>query len=338
VTATDVEEHMNRLTQAGRDRAADLARTSIRKRNGPKPTPEQFQKHITSDFSDYQAMLVYVLLLVPLTAWFAISAMSLFQIGSQEFVDSSQRIFFGVVKKGTIVGVAVILGAEISQIIFVIAHQVVAKGRKTAERVFIVGMVLSTLVALVGNAQHSLTGTDLTPFRFLIALTPPVIVLLLGEILALLWLEGQQLRHESNVKYSTSLKAWQAVDQEPSKHSDWIKVFATALREELCHVNEITVDDLSPEEWRDAVMAELGAEDWLDLQRNSLGIQVDKGATAIAQVVEFLHQHPDIALALQNKTIMQSDIASKIGVSQASVSRGLARYSTNGHDTHERIQ
>jgi predicted XRE-type DNA-binding protein len=109
-------------------------------------------------------------------------------------------------------------------------------------------------------------------------------------------------------------------------------VLATALREELCRVNNMTIDDLSPDEWRVAVMAELEAEAWIELSEISRKSQKGEGHKtphAKRKVLDYLQQHPE-AFSLK-----QSEIAEILDVSVPTVSRAVNAYQRNGHGGSE---
>jgi hypothetical protein len=246
------------LTQSKRDRAKERARSSIARRLGPAPKPDQFNQLVMDYYPSQIKRWVYALMLIPLLAFLTLSAMRLYEIGKE--MHTGDASILGLSEK-SLSGIDVVIGAEFAQIVFVVALSVLAVTTKS-KFAFGVGIVLSTAIALVGNVQAGLWGEAFSVFRLLITVAPPIVVLVLGEVLALLWLDTIRANHEAQRLYAVELGNWSAIDREPELHSDWLKVLATAIRDELIRHNGITVDDLSSQEWMTLVDAEINAENW----------------------------------------------------------------------------
>jgi hypothetical protein len=333
---------MKGLTQAKRDQARQRARASIHRRNGPPPTLAQFKRHTKGRFSTPVKVFVYLLILIPLMAFSTLSAMRLYEIGKE--MHSSNAELLGLLPESQVSGGDVVLGAEFAQIIFVVALAVLVGERKGARLAFIVGIILSTLIALIGNAQAGLWHEKFTAFRVLITFAPPVIVLVLGEVLALLWLDTLAAGHEAERLYSMALDTWSALDRDPEQHPDWSKTFATALRDMLCQVNNMVVDDLPSDEWLRVVDAEMRAEDWYvpgEFQPNSRN-RTESKARARKGLVEFvegpmsqaekvkhvLAERPDLLHMAKNEA------AEELGVGMSTLYKGIEMYQNNGNSHH----
>lgn len=300
---------MKTLTQAKRDQARERARSSIRRRHGAAPTREQFQHHSRKYPLKIQAV-VYILMLIPLVAFLLLSAMRLFAIGKQMHADVSLGAkLLGVYDQAPIAGLAIVLGAEFAQVVFTVALTVLAGGRKAARFAFVVGIILSTLIALIGNAQYALWGKDISAFRVLETLAPPIVVLVLGEVLALLWLDSISAGHETQRLYDIARNDWAKVNKEPERHPEWLKAYATALRDELCRYNGMSIDDLQPDEWRTLVQNEIDAENWYSTEfhgmrmeprkvsknsKSGLIYSVDGDGTQVEKVIRLFNERPEL--------------------------------------------
>lgn len=328
---------MKTLTQAKRDQARARARASIARRNGPPPELAQFQHHVGRKYPVRIVALVYVLMMIPLIAFLLLSAMRLFAIGEAMHRSTSAGQTILGMDQAPIAGLAVVLGAELAQIVFTVSLSVLAGERRGAKWAFAVGIVLSTLIALVGNAEYALWNKSFSLFRLLETLAPPIVVLVLGEVLALLWLDAVSAGHEAQRLHQDALYAWTEIDRNPEQHPDWAKVFATALRDLLCQVNDCKVDDHTPAEWAAAVNVELSAEDWYspELHVTTVNKTADPAVPPQERAIHYLHDHPDVFKDLQAQIISQSEVAQTLGISQSSMSRAFQKVLNNGNGHHE---
>ncbi len=255
------------LNTAGRDRARFRTAASIKRRHGTRPTLEQFKNQGNGSFPAKVKRSVYVMMFIPLLAFLSLSAMRLYDIGKDVHQTGEDKKLFGVVDQDLVSGIDVVLGAEFAMIVFVIALKVLSGDSVWSKRAFLAGIALSTLIALIGNAQDSLfppggEEVDRTAFLYLITFAPPLIVLILGEVLALLWLDTITAAHQARERWEYAVSVWDVIDRDPEQHPEWRQVFANVLREEICKLNKITVDDLTTEEWAAMVTDELNAEKW----------------------------------------------------------------------------
>jgi hypothetical protein len=164
-------ENLRPLTQEQRQGARKNAHDAVIRAIGPKPMREHFYHSTISKYPPSVTRLIFLLCLVLLLAAFTPSAIRLYVIGSQTF---GQAVSNDVAM--TAVGFATILSAEIGQIVFSLALATLGTSR-SARRLLITSMTIATIISLVGNVQTALPGHETSPFAWLEALAPPIIVL-----------------------------------------------------------------------------------------------------------------------------------------------------------------
>ena len=341
MTGEKYQNVLKPLTQAKRDRARERARSSILRRHGPAPTMEQFSQQSVGHYPSGIKRGVYVLMLIPLIAFLTLSAMRLYEIGKE--MHAGDEAILGLSQK-SLSGVDVVVGAEFAQIVFVVALSVLAS-KPLSKMAFWVGIALTTAISLVGNMQAGLWGESFSAFRLLITVAPPVVVLVLGEVLALLWLDTIKTNHETQRLHQEALKQWTVIHREPELHDDWLKVYATAIRDELIRLNGIAVDDLATDVWTDLVNAEINAEEWYKTvtvtgvtdnasqsgqkrQSETVTPDIDPDIaklTGKARVKAYIDRYPEA------KTADPDELAGLLSVSVRTVFRGKSEVSKNGY-------
>jgi hypothetical protein len=190
------------------------------------------------------------------------TAIRLYVIGSQTFgqaVDSAVAM--------TVVGLATVLSAEVGQVVFSLALATLGTSR-SSRRVLYASMSIATILALTGNIQTALPGHAQSPFAWLEAVTPPLIVLSTAYVLKEQVLERIEQRHADERAFQSALAEWQVATAEPEQHSQWSQFYANALRDALLKANsrrkealsEMTIDD-----WRVVVYRETQADLWYEV-------------------------------------------------------------------------
>lgn len=122
-------------------------------------------------------------------------------------------------------------------------------------------------MALGGNIQIALPGHEHSPFAWLEAVVPPLIVLSTAYVLKGQLLETIEQRHTHERAYQTALAEWQAATGEPEQHSQWSQFYANALRDALRHANvrrQEALAVLTTADWRSLVYRELQSEKWYE--------------------------------------------------------------------------
>lgn len=128
-------------------------------------------------------------------------------------------------------------------------------------------MMFATLIALVGNIQLALPGHTRSPFAWLEAIAPPLLVLSTAYVLKSQMLDSIQQRHANERAYQDALVTWAAATNEPEQHPRWSQFYANALRDALRRSNarrKVVLEDMTTADWRAAVWRELQAESWYE--------------------------------------------------------------------------
>jgi hypothetical protein len=203
--------------------------------------------------------LIGVLCIVLLLAAFTPSAIRLYVIGSQTF---GQAVNNSVAM--TAVGLATVLSAEVGQVVFSLALATLGTSR-SSRRLLYGSMSIATLVALVGNVQISLPGHAASPFAWLEAIAPPLLVLSTAYVLKEQVLETIEQRHAAERAFQLALAEWQAATALPEQHAHWQQCYANALWDTLRKANarrKEALDGMSLDDWRLAVYREIQADLW----------------------------------------------------------------------------
>lgn len=262
---------LNSLTEADRLEARDLARANVTRRAGPKPDRRQFDDHELRAYPRYIVVTVTLIVLVLVLAFFSISAMRLYSIGSHTF---AQRI--GNPTAQLVAGIAIVIGSEAGALGFLLAAGVLAADHAQERRTLYGLAFASTLLALLGNMQFALGGDwrgmiTADPFAIFEACFPPVVVLGAGLVFKRLWLADIASRHANDTAYRLALAEWQALTADPESSPAWRQSYANALRQRLIEANTrgrgktergIVLTSLTRADWRALVSRELRADDW----------------------------------------------------------------------------
>jgi hypothetical protein len=199
------------LTQEQRQAARQAVVRSI----GPRPVREQFAHHTISKYSPTVIRLISILCIVLLLAAFTPSAIRLYVIGPQTF---GQAISSSIAM--TAVGLATVLSAEVGQVVFSLALATLGTSR-SSRRLLYTSMAISTILALTGNIQTALPGHTKSPFAWLEAVAPPLLVLSTACVLKEQVLETIEQRHADERAFQAALADWQAATADLEQHTNW---------------------------------------------------------------------------------------------------------------------
>ena len=252
-------DNLRPLTQEQRHAARQAALRAVVQTVGPRPAREQYAQFTVSKYPPSVTRLISFLCLILLLAAFTPSAIRLFVIGSQTF---GQAISNPVAM--TAVGIATVLSAEVGQVVFWLALATMGTTR-SSRRLLYGSMSIATILALIGNVQVALPGHTASPFAWLEAIAPPLIVLSTAYVLKEQVLENIEQRHADESAYQADLQEWQIVTAEPEHHPDWQQFDASALRDALRKVNarrKETLSVMTQTDWRLAVHREMQADLW----------------------------------------------------------------------------
>ncbi len=254
------------LTQEQRQSARQAAREAVLRTIGSKPIREQFAGETISKYPVSMTRMITLLCLILLLAAFTPSAIRLYVIGSQTF---GQAVPNSTARN--VVGLATVLSAEVGQVVFSLALATLGTSR-SAKRLLYGSMFIATIIALTGNIQIALPGYTHSPFAWLEATAPPLLVLSTAYVLKEQLLEAIEHRHSTERTYQVALNEWHEATARPENHPQWSQFYANALRDMLSKANnrrQETLAALTTADWRALVYRELQTEHWYDVPEES---------------------------------------------------------------------
>lgn len=250
------------LTQEQRQNARALAQQAVVREIGDRPLRENFDRHTALRYPPSVTRLINILCIVLLLAAFTPSAIRLFVIGSETFGAAVPNNLAMIA-----VGIATVLTAEIGQVVFSLALATLGT-TTSARRLLYASMGIATAIALVGNVQVALPGHHTSPFAWLEAIAPPLLVLSTAYVLKEQLLESIEMRHANERAYQEAINIWQAATADPESHSGWMQFYANALRDAIRKANNRRKEalvSLNTDNWRALVYQELQADNWYSI-------------------------------------------------------------------------
>jgi hypothetical protein len=112
-----------------------------------------------------------------------------------------------------------------------------------------------------------LPGHTNSPFAWLEAIAPPVLVLSTAYVLKEQVLESIDRRHADERAFQAALTDWQVTVTDPEDHPQWLQFYANALRDALRKTNkrrQETLTQMTQDDWRVAVTREMEADLWYE--------------------------------------------------------------------------
>lgn len=249
------------LTQEERQLARSAAEEAVMRDIGERPQRDHYNQHAAHRYPPMVTKLITGLCIALLLAAFTPSAIRLYVIGSQTFGAAVPYELAMIA-----VGIATVLTAEVGQVVFSLALATLGT-TPNARRLLYASMGIATAIALVGNVQVALPGHMESPFAWLEAIAPPLLVLSTAYVLKEQMLEAIELRHANERAYQEAVNDWQRATINPEAHSRWMQFYANALRDALRKANSRkreVLDALSHADWRALVYRELQADDWYE--------------------------------------------------------------------------
>ena len=289
-------ENLRPLTQEQRQGARKKARDAVIRAIGPKPAREHFNQSTISKYPPSVTRLIFFLCLVLLLAAFTPSAIRLYVIGSQTF---GQAVSNEVAM--TAVGFATVLSAEIGQIVFSLALATLGTSQ-SARRLLIASMAIATIISLVGTVQVALPGHETSPFAWLEALAPPIIVLATAYVIKEQILETVEVRHANERAFQVALEEWQTATATPEEYPTWMQFYANALQDALRKANarrKETLSQMIVDDWRLVVGHEMRADIWYRNAEpdNESSLSFSHAVEAIAASSNGNGNHPKVSAA-----------------------------------------
>jgi len=265
------------LTQEERQIAYAAAQEAVNRAVGERPQRDLFNQYAALRFPPSVTRLITVLCIVLLLAAFTPSAIRLYVIGSETFGAAVPDD-----RAAVAVGIATVLTAEIGQVVFSLALATLGTTR-SARRLLYISMGIATAIALVGNVQVALPGHMHSPFAWLEAIAPPLMVLSTAYVLKEQMLVAIEQRHANERAYQDAINSWQLATLNPENHARWMQFYANALRDALRKSNSRkreVLDLLTTADWRALVYRELQADQWYE--QPTLAAEMVEGAPEVS--------------------------------------------------------
>lgn len=227
------------LFQEERQQALQNAKEAVRRSFGASPKPEQFATRSKSKYPQWFNGLVFALCIVVLIAAFVPSAMRLYHAGHDAYLHGLDSN----VANAVIAGIAIVLLAETTQLIATLALAMI---EANSQRVLLyTTAALATCIAVVGNVfvaqptdPFANAITWQLVFAWLDAISPPLIVLSVANVLKHLALDAIQQHHASQQAYNEALAKWQADVAKPAEeHPRWQEFYTDALQDAIRRAN-----------------------------------------------------------------------------------------------------
>ncbi len=246
------------LTETERLKAYQRAQKYTVARKGTRPTRDQYADHTAERYPQSVTRMIIALAAIMLFAVYLISAMRLYHIGSQTFAATIADS-----RSATAAGIATVVAAETGATLFVLAAAALTINR-LSKSLLTTGALISTLIALVGNYQIALVDTQRSPFAYLEALAPPVLVLITAWVLKEQLLHTIEQRHANERAYQTDLANWTQATANPEADPTFARFWATALKEIIStkYRNHAWMKTVTLADWRQIVAGEMNAQDW----------------------------------------------------------------------------
>lgn len=254
-------QNLRPLTQEERQNAYAAAQDAVLRAIGERPRRDQFTHYSSHRYPPFVTRLINLLCILSLLAAFTPSAIRLYVIGSQTFGAAVPQPLAMVA-----VGIATVLTAEIGQVVFSLALATLGTTR-SARRLLYASMGIATAIALVGNVQVALPGHIRSPFAWLEAIAPPLLVLSTAYVLKEQLLESIEMRHANERAYQEASAEWLSASGKPERHPQWFQFYTNALRDALHKANNRkreTLGSLTVQDWRSLVHRELQADNWYE--------------------------------------------------------------------------
>jgi hypothetical protein len=241
--------------------AHEQAKQIVIQKHGKRPTREQYYHSAVSKYPAWLTAIISITLLIALIAAFVISATHLNDIGQQtisEVVEHRASI--------VMVGASAVLLSELAALVFSLA--LVLAHDRASKIILYIGMIISTIIALVGNIQHASPNN---PFSWVMAIAPPILVLGLGYVSKMFALEAIEARHAAKAAYEQALQEYKEATASPETSPLFRPAYINALREMLVLVNSkgrgkterVTyMQTMTNHDWSVLVNDALNADEW----------------------------------------------------------------------------
>lgn len=272
---TDAINRVNALTQEQRDAAYAVARERIAGRKPQATAPPELAQFLAQANTHYPAwvttlvrgLTVFTLVVVFLPSAMRLHAVALTTNNAIASLSANSASVY-------VAALATVIMAEIGQTIMSLASAVTQS--RTQKLALWFGALVCTGIALSGNAlamqDHALDNA----FSFLETFAPPLLVLILAQIIKTQMMDAIALRYEAGIAYRNAyatwerdtqyaMQAWDAAYNGANANEDWPVVLANALRDALRNANKqskAVLRELTAQDWRALVLRERNASEW----------------------------------------------------------------------------
>lgn len=152
------------------------------------------------------------------------------------FIPSAVHIYTAVTNGAVgitdiILGVCAVLGAELAIMVMVIGSQVFYADDKNMKRLFYIPIVLTLGIVYVGNFTAIFkTGVEARILDYLLAVTPPTVVLFISYIGKALLIDLLQVSYSGEMKYQEELTKYHNVVNNPELAPNFLDVYYRQLK------------------------------------------------------------------------------------------------------------
>lgn len=259
------------LTEAQRDAAINAARLRVAGalELPAEPDANAFSAKSHAVYPPAVSNAITALSLIMLIAAFIPSAMRLHKVG----FDAFALILVGELPSIYWAAFCVVLMADVGMTIFIIGAATVRGWNRLG---MYCGALICAVIALSGNALAVGDHAFDSVFAFLETFAPPVLVLLVSNILKTQMLGAIKARHAARTQFESALESWKTETanakaahakalENAADHPSFLRYRAFALRAALEAVNKrmtTVLAALTADDWRVLITQELSAEGW----------------------------------------------------------------------------
>ncbi len=198
---------------------------------GKSPKRDDFVTHQYGRFPNSVRLAIMALVTIILVSAFILSAMRLYDIGNIEFAKTIPDKYSAIAA-----GIFIILLAEASTVLFMIAISVIGDSR-ISKGIMLTLAILATAIALAGNYYVALHGQETNVFSWLEALSPPIITIGTSYVLERFIFGMIEQRHRDQIAFDKEYKVYQQKVSNPERHDYFVQAYANAIWDQLLFVN-----------------------------------------------------------------------------------------------------
>ena len=250
-------ERVAPLTDDQRDSAMQRARMRIA---GKEPVHADFVQRTQARLPLGVRRVINALAFSLLVFAFLPSAMRIHAVALETFA-----LTIAHAPSAYVAALSVVMMAEIGLIIFSLAMAAVDDGHAWQRWAYALGALISACIALAGNAVAVGTHATANLFALLETFGPPVLTLIVAQVLKSQMLDTISARHTAHAAYTQALNDWRMRIEHAEQEAAWMRTYANALRDAFGDANKrrtAVMREISNDEWRMLINRELRADAW----------------------------------------------------------------------------